>query len=232
MTDPTRSGQGWLAKRKGALGFLAGLVVAGLMLGTYVLGQMDGPTPLRGGGDISVTISPSNSTSATPSPSPSPTPSIKRVIEGSLTRPFGEARGERLSLYVGSKKRARTGCTLHRYGRTGAFESDCDDWASGGFDIYIFRVAIENATDQPIRIRLRQFVLMARSGNTFFPVNLRDEADVPEQWMPRSAPLPPEAYKAGYVAFAAKSDYVPGRLSYLDTSQTLTVKLVGKHSSG
>jgi len=83
-----------------------------------------------------------------------------------------------------------------------------------------------------VRVNLRDFVLVDRSGAVYGPVNVRSEADHPPYFLPETAIIAPHSHLEGYLTFGGRlaGALVPRRLSYIDDKQTLTIRFVGSPS--
>ena len=178
-------------------------------------------------------------TSVTPSPSPTPSTSPKpQKPKSVVTGVFNEespSRGDRVLfgvIWSDPPQHPRSGCTLHTYTYRdklhGAFESDCQDWESSGYDILLFHVGVRNTSKQALTINLRNFVLQSRDERTFGPVNVRSQADFPTSFLPETLKLPPKATWRGYVTFDGRVEgLVPASISYIDGKQTLKQEFRG-----
>jgi hypothetical protein len=81
-------------------------------------------------------------------------------------------------------------------------------------------------------LNLRNFVLTARDGRTFGPVDARSQAQYPPNFLPETGKVPPRSNLYGWLTFDGRvRGFVAGRLSYLDGTQTLTVVFDGKHAA-
>jgi hypothetical protein len=211
------------------VGLLVAILVAVLAVG-YVLGSdRNGTTTANGS-----SVSPLGSTGPTPSPKPKGPPPL-------VTRPFsglGWSRGDRLWFGVGKLKAPDNGCTIHTYtvdGKThGAYETDCPSWENtgSGYDIILFYVGLHDPTDQAASFDLGNFVLTARDGRTFPPVNVRSHAQYPPNFLPETGKVPPKSNLFGWLTFDGRlTGFVAGRLSYVEPKQTLTVVFDGKHAT-
>jgi hypothetical protein len=60
-------------------------------------------------------------------------------------------------------------------------------------------------------------------------VNVRNHADAPPDFLPETGKLPPHSRVIGYLTFDGRvTGVTPGRLSYIDGDQTLTIVFDGK----
>jgi hypothetical protein len=191
---------------------------------------------LKGSGRTRAGLAPSPPTVRPPSPSPvaSAGPSDAHVT-GSFADQ-GWVEGERLSLSVNALPRTSTSddCSVHTYVSAGtplaAFDSGCRSWKERGRDILFFRVALRNPTLGSEAFALRNFVLSARDGRTYRPVNVSREAQSPQDFLPAKGTLPADAERTGYVTFDGHDGrLIPAALSYEDGRQTLEVLFVGQH---
>lgn len=165
-----------------------------------------------------------------PPPKPSPTHTqTPRRVEGAFPH---EARGTRLTLDVfmlGVTGRCREGQFRPGNKYLTAYFFDCSDVAGSQYDPYLLYVSLTNHTNRAIRITLRNFVIVARDGDSQAPVNVRNDADKPEAFIASTALVLPRASSKGWVAFDGQLAFVPSQLSYVDTGQVLTVEFEGKH---
>jgi hypothetical protein len=170
----------------------------------------------------------------TPTPSVSPHPNTKKQPKrevtadfGTLGLPVGVAKGEDLSLIV-NKVAPRSGCRTHRYGGLPVFQSDCQDWASSGFDLYFFYVRLQNTNSVPEKARLSNFAVVDSSGRAYAPIDVINEFDKPQVAFPRLATIPPHASVAGFLTFDAQLTFSPRSVSYFAGRQTLTIRFQGR----
>lgn len=116
----------------------------------------------------------------------------------------------------------------------GAFLSGCPFLEQQGYKIILFDVILRNRTNLPVLFNLRNFVLTARDGRTYGPVNIRSVSNVAAaNYIPERGKLPPKAKVTGYVTFDARTGGPPpiaARISYIDGTQTLSVVFEGKHT--
>lgn len=211
-------------------GFVVGLVVGLLVASAVGLAIYVGSRGTRPGQADSSSVTPSPSLTPSPSPNPSPEPASPPTL---VRNTFNEAKspsvGGRLSFesyWMDPPHFPESGCTTHTYtykSKThGAFESDCSDWESRGYDILIFFVGVRNISDQAVTLHLRDFVLQSRDGRTFGPVNVRSNAAFPTSFLSETQKLPPKARWVGYVTFDGRvTGMVPASISYIDGKQTL-----------
>lgn len=160
-------------------GIVIGLVIAGLsaavvyLLATRESGSAASPPP------SATTSKPGVSPSVSPSPTPTRPPA--QVSEAFDLQDWAE--GERVLLGIVDLGVADHGCAVHSYRVRGAtheaYETDCPSWEKDGYDIILFQVTLRNATKTAIPFNLRNFVLTARDGRTFGPVNVRSKAEFP-----------------------------------------------------
>lgn len=161
-----------------------------------------------------------------------------------MTKPFSEwgwSKGLRLWFGVGHlKNQSDSDCTIHTYtvkGKThAAYETDCASWQNtgSGYDIILFYVVLHNPNNRAASFNLRNFVLTARDGRTFGPVNVRSHAEYPPNFLPETGKVPPKSRLSGWLTFDGRvMVYAAGRLSYVDATagQTLTVIFDGKHGT-
>jgi hypothetical protein len=178
------------------------------------------------------TVSATSSTTRTESSTPdAPVPSSREVR--TLFGEGGWSRGERLAIAVAKLPGATDSCVLHTYtvkGRTrAAYRSDCRSWENSGYDILLFYVGVRNISARPATISLRDWVLVARDGRSFPPVNVRSAADSPSNFLSETTQLARKTSVLGFLTFDGRDpDLVPSRLSYVDGDQTLTVVFGGR----
>ena len=209
-------------------GLLLGLAVA---TAVYFLA-------LRDSGSVAVS-SPTPHTSASPSLSPTATPTPQNppaVVTNVFNKSDSWTEGSRLAFRDFWMHYPDGDCAVHTYtlkGKTrGAFESDCASWENSGqgYDILIFYVGFRNRSQEVVTLILRNFVLVARDGRTFGPVNVRSEAKFPTSFLPETQKLPPKTKWYGYVTFDGRvRALIPASISYIDGKQTLTQTFEGRH---
>jgi hypothetical protein len=175
---------------------------------------------------------PTRTRTLTPSVSPQPNTGKQPEREvtadfGTLGLPVGVAQGEDLSLIV-NKVASRSGCRTHRYGGLPVFHSDCQDWASSGFDLYFFYVKLQNTTSAPEKARLSNFAVVDSFGRAYAPIDVINRFDKPQVAFPRLATIPPHATVAGFLTFDAQLTFLPRSLSYFAGKQTLTIRFRGR----
>jgi hypothetical protein len=166
----------------------------------------------------------------------SSTPDVPASSSPEVETLFGEggwSRGERLAIAVAKLPGATDSCVLHTYtakGRTrAAYRSDCRSWENSGYDILLLYVGVRNISARPATISVRDWVLVARDGRSFPPVNVRSAADSPSNFLPEATELARKTSVLGFLAFDGRDpDLVPARLSYVDGDQTLTVVFGGR----
>jgi hypothetical protein len=223
-SKPSGFGRGLL------VGLLVAIVVGGLVYALvasnpFHRAQVAGPSPPSSSG-------PSLRPSA--SPSTKVPPRLRPEVE-TLFSKQDWTMGRKSDLFVADFPLSDDRCRVHTFtvrGKTlGAFQSDCTDWASSGYDILIFYVAIRNAEAHAATFNLRNFVLVSRDGRTFGSVDVRAKADHPPNFLPEALKVPPKTNVVGYLTFDGRgTGLVPARLSYVDGRQTLTVVFDGKPS--
>lgn len=177
-----------------------------------------------------------SATSSTIQGTGSSTPDVPAASSPEVVTLFDEggwSRGERLAIAVAKLPGATDSCVLHTYtvkARTrAAYRSDCRSWENSGYDILLFYVGVRNVSARPATISLRDWVLVARDGRSFPPVNVRPVADSPSNFLPEMTQLPRRTSVLGFLSFDGRDpDLVPGRLTYVDGDQTLTVVFGGK----
>ena len=186
---------------------------------------------LRGDGPEQEPSASRSSPGSTPSPSPSPTATGPVELEAS----FPEfVIGSRVNFWVnpGPSKDDKCVVNLFRFegiGKArGAFRSECSDWAGSGRDIYLFSVTVINRSDERVPVALKRFVLVDRKGGRHRPMDLRDEALFPENFLRPKQTVRTDTEVDGYVVFDADPDFVPRELSYRDGTETLTIVFEGK----
>jgi hypothetical protein len=222
-----------------ALGIAVGVAAAAiavalvLWLGDDDLGSGTEPSPMS---PTPTASDPTATPSDSPDPSPSPTVPPRQRPEVRIAFSVQDwAKGERLLFYAYPFRLPDSDCEVHVYsagGRTrGAMRSGCSSWERTGYDVLVFRVVLRNVDDRATSFNLRNFVLSARDGRSFGPVNVRSEAETPPNFLPETARIPPRSNLLGYLTFDGRAPgLVPARLSYVDGRQTLTVVFDGRHS--
>jgi hypothetical protein len=221
-------------RRRGfALGLAVGLAAAAIavVLVVWIGGEEEGTSIVP---PSATGPTPHPSESAAPIPSPAVPPRQRPEVRIDLSE-LVWAKGKRLLFFVYPLRPADSDCEVHAYtvgGKTtGAMRSGCTSWERSGYDVLIFRVALRNVDDRAASFNLRNFVLVARDGRTFGPVNVRLEADTPPNFLPETAKIPPRSNLLGYLTFDGRATgLVPARLSYVDGEQTLTVVFDGRHT--
>jgi hypothetical protein len=171
-------------------------------------------------------------TTETPRPSPSKTPARQQPEVKGLFSDYEWIKGEQLAFGVGRLPHGGD-CTVHTYTvenkPRGAYQSDCSSWESDGYDILIFYVALKNLEDRATTFNVRNFVLVARDGRSFGPVDVRSKAGTPPNFLPETGKILPHTDVLGYLTFDGRATgVVPARVSYVDGDQTLTVVFNGK----
>ena len=97
----------------------------------------------------------------------------------------------------------------------------------------LISVVLRNETNEPLSFNLRDFVLTARDGSTYGPVNIRSVTGVAAaNYIPEKGRLVPHSRVEGWLTFDARTGGAPPvarRLSYIDGKQTLTIVFLGRH---
>ncbi|HEX5951519.1 MAG TPA: hypothetical protein VFZ96_11020 [Actinomycetota bacterium] len=165
-----------------------------------------------------------------------PLPSLPPVVSATFNGRESTI-GRRLEFAVIWLDHPSDDCVVHTFtyeGKTrGGAASDCASWENtgSGYDLLLFRVGFKNRSGEPVTLTLRDFVLTARDGRRFGPIDVRADAESPTSFLPETEDLAPNDTWYGYVAFDARQtgDLVPGSLNYVDGNQTLRQTFEGEH---
>lgn len=212
--------------RRIELTLAAAVVVAAGVLGGFLLGRSSTPSEER---TSSPTLAPTPSPSATPELTHSPAPPNTDGAFREL------AVGDRLILQVemipAPSLTAVGPCTVHRFGGNIAYITNCREYELRGEQLILFAVKLTNTSGEPLNFDLEHFLLSARDGAVFDPVDVRAEFKYDPALLPRSGLIPPGKARAGYVTFDGRLQFrVADSLAYADGDQVLTVHFSGQHT--
>ncbi len=209
------SGRGQRLRRIFA-GVAIGIALIAVGIGGYFIGRSPSP-------------------SFPPSASPTDTlPPAQVLLPFNVQQP---AIGERYTFGVDDVS-PRYSCRLHEFtlpGKSplGAYLTSCGFLAERGHEVLLFFVILRNATGQATRFDLRDFVLIARDGSAFGPVDIPPLGGVPAaNYIPQTGNLPPRTKVGGWLTFDARAGgdpLIPGSLSFVDGYQVLTIAFDGHH---
>lgn len=174
-------------------------------------------------------------TTASPPVSVEPTltpQQLKRQPEVSI--PFSEqswARGMRRFLFVAVIPHPRDVCANYGFRSKMtmlvAYQSDCSSFTGSRRSDLFFYVALRNPTNQRTSFDLRDFTLDSQDGRSFSAA--LTGSNPPSDFLPDRGTIPPNCNLFGYLTFSASAaSVVPGRLSYVDGEQTLSVVFDGE----
>lgn len=176
--------------------------------------------------------------SVPPEPSPTLTPELTPPPEPSKTDANfpGLARGDRLTMRVyviDESDLENTRCTVHRFGGEGAYVTNCPSIEQRtDKELILVAVVLTNTSDEPLSFNLERFLLSARSGATYDPVDVRADWDYAPVLLPREGLIPPGKSRQGLITFDGRVGFrVAESLTYADDDQALTVHFAGKPTS-
>jgi hypothetical protein len=108
-----------------------------------------------------------------------------------------------------------------------AYQSDCSSFTGDRRNDLFFYVAVRNVTGTRSAFDLSNFTLDSQDGRSFAPAPVGSSP--PKDFLPETGTIGPHSGMFGYLAFDADATtVVPGRLSYADGDQTLSVVFDGE----
>jgi hypothetical protein len=151
------------------------------------------------------------------------------------TRWYGQADTGDLVLSVATLVVPDDECTVHTFPiaagdqtQTGAYRSDCRTWGKKNPHNFV-NVELSNTSNVPPRFRISELIALDRSGKVLSPVDVRNQAAQPENFLPAEGTITPGGL-SGFAAFDAEELRLRA-IAYQHLGTLLIVMFDGKERS-